>query len=176
MAWTAPHTWVVGELIDAATLNTEWRDNVKYLTSDIPAFRARHSVNQNVNNGATLTVAFDTTEFDFGSCKVSNTLWQASRAGVWRYSTTIGLTFDTTYTFFTVSVNTPVAGNFCRQSFVKRNNGTGEGGTTNLSGVVKCALNDQASVQVAHGDTNALVLNAVTAYIPIFTGYWMRDL
>lgn len=31
MAWTAPRTWVVGEVVTAALLNTHLRDNLRYL-------------------------------------------------------------------------------------------------------------------------------------------------
>src|SRR5436309_5601123 len=31
MAWTAPATWTVGQLVTAATMNTHVRDNLKYL-------------------------------------------------------------------------------------------------------------------------------------------------
>ncbi len=31
MAWTAPRTWVTGEVVTAAIGNTHWRDNLRYL-------------------------------------------------------------------------------------------------------------------------------------------------
>ena len=33
MAWTAPRTWVVGELVTAAIMNTHIRDNLSYITT-----------------------------------------------------------------------------------------------------------------------------------------------
>ncbi len=34
MAWTAPRTWVAGEVVTAALLNTHVRDNLQVLNPD----------------------------------------------------------------------------------------------------------------------------------------------
>jgi hypothetical protein len=39
MAWTAPRTWVVGEVVTAALINTHLRDNDKILGRDVEPFR-----------------------------------------------------------------------------------------------------------------------------------------
>lgn len=53
MAWTTPRTWVSGELVTAALLNTHVRDNLSYL-KDVPAlngvqFPATQAASSNVN-------------------------------------------------------------------------------------------------------------------------------
>ena len=35
MAWTAPRTWVTGELVTAAFMNTYIRDNQTYIKTEI---------------------------------------------------------------------------------------------------------------------------------------------
>jgi len=64
MAWTAPRTWVVGELISAAIMNTHIRDNQIQLYNGMPAARVFHSVNQAINNNALTVLTFDTERFD----------------------------------------------------------------------------------------------------------------
>lgn len=41
MAWTDPRTWVAGEVVTAALGNTHWRDNFRYLYTDISGSYAR---------------------------------------------------------------------------------------------------------------------------------------
>lgn len=51
MAWTAPRTWVVGEILTAALLNTHLRDNLLYLKGDT-AWIAPTLLNAWANYGA----------------------------------------------------------------------------------------------------------------------------
>ena len=56
MAWTEPHTYLPGELVTAATLNVDWRDNQSYLVGDT-AWIAPTLLNGWVNYGAPNQVA-----------------------------------------------------------------------------------------------------------------------
>jgi hypothetical protein len=80
--WTAPRTWVAGETVTAAIMNTHLRDNLTWLkdaltqlnvTSDsakaqiTPALfgaRAYHNANQAATSGAFLTVALNSERWD----------------------------------------------------------------------------------------------------------------
>lgn len=64
MAWTAPKTWVVGELATAAMLNSFLRDNLNFLRAGA-ACRFRRSTTQSIsNNSDTDLASFDVTDFD----------------------------------------------------------------------------------------------------------------
>lgn len=51
MAWTAPRTWVVGEVATAAQLNTHLRDNLNAIG---PHVRVRKTTTESVTNSTTL--------------------------------------------------------------------------------------------------------------------------
>ena len=65
MSWTTPRTWVAGEVVTAAIMNTHVRDNLSALRSPV-TFGARRSTNQAMNNGADTKVQFATEDFDVG--------------------------------------------------------------------------------------------------------------
>lgn len=59
MAWTAPATWSVAEVVTAAKMNTHVRDNLKYLKGQAGAVAIEDAVtigvNTNAANGLTIT-------------------------------------------------------------------------------------------------------------------------
>ena len=84
MAWTAPRTWVTGELVTAALMNTHVRDNLLALYNSMPAARVYHNANQNVGLGAVLYLAFDSERFDNDTIHdvvVNNSRLTATTAG-----------------------------------------------------------------------------------------------
>ena len=64
MAWTSPRTWVSGELVTAAIMNTHVRDELNYLYSVQAACHAYNAANQGVTASAALT--FDSEDYDVG--------------------------------------------------------------------------------------------------------------
>lgn len=58
MAWTAPRTWVTGELVTAAQLNEQVRDNTDFLHNR-PRARVYRSAGQTFTSGAPGGVVFD---------------------------------------------------------------------------------------------------------------------
>lgn len=105
MAWTAPRTWVTGELVTAALLNTHIRDNQTYIKTEIdklddcvqrdgttvayasPAgVRAKDTVYQNTS-GKTRFVAIAVTgaaQSDQMDCFSENDATPAINVGTWQ--------------------------------------------------------------------------------------------
>lgn len=61
--WTPPKTWVIGELLRAADMNSYLRDNLDYLF-DPPRCALRLTTAQEVANGTDHTVAWDEAVWD----------------------------------------------------------------------------------------------------------------
>lgn len=65
MAWTSPRTWVVGETLTAALLNTHIRDNENWLATDSPRCSAIRTATQSVLNATNTVISLTgTDEFD----------------------------------------------------------------------------------------------------------------
>lgn len=78
MAWTIPQTWVIGQLVSAADLNEQVRDNLDHLklivndSGKIPALSSTYFANldgSNLTNVAKLAASNDFTAgvHDFGA-------------------------------------------------------------------------------------------------------------
>lgn len=63
MAWTAPRTWVTGEVVTAAMLNQQIRDNELFLY-DPPCVRAWRTTNQSLTDSTWTAIAGDSEYFD----------------------------------------------------------------------------------------------------------------
>jgi len=63
MAYTAPRTWVTGELVTAALLNTHLRDNVSFL-ANIPICRLSRSTALSLPDNAQTNVTWDVEHID----------------------------------------------------------------------------------------------------------------
>lgn len=64
--WTSPRTWVAGETVTAAQLNTHLRDNLDFLHSKDHA-SAYDSTNQSLTDATYENVTFDSEHFDSNS-------------------------------------------------------------------------------------------------------------
>lgn len=64
MAYTTDRTWVAGEVVTAAYLNTYLRDNVKWLSTDKPMCRTYNTPGQSVAASSTVTLTYNTDRFD----------------------------------------------------------------------------------------------------------------
>lgn len=71
MAWTAPKTWTVAEVLTAANMNTHVRDNLAFAAgSDHPSAMLWHSVVQGSGtSGVQSEVFFDTEVWDVGALR-----------------------------------------------------------------------------------------------------------
>lgn len=63
MAYATPRTWVAGDVLTAAQLNQDVRDNVGFLANP-PACRVYHNSNQSVNDNTLTLVAFNSERYD----------------------------------------------------------------------------------------------------------------
>lgn len=77
MAYTTPRTWVTGEVVDAALLNTYLRDNDLWVLSDSPAVRAYRSTNQILATSVQAAVLLDQERFD--NANVHSTVTNTNR-------------------------------------------------------------------------------------------------
>lgn len=68
MAWTAPKTYSVGDVLTAADLNAYQRDNVKWLGTDKPHARVRNTANiSHTSSGNYQALTFNSERVDVGS-------------------------------------------------------------------------------------------------------------
>lgn len=71
MAYTTPSTWVAGAVLTAAQLNTQLRDNIRFLHG-VPTCRLRRDAAQALASGSWDTVQWDTEDWD------NNTIWSST--------------------------------------------------------------------------------------------------
>lgn len=64
MAYTTDRTWVAGEVVTAAYLNTYLRDNMKWLSTDKPMVRAYRSTTQTITTGTYTGIQMTSESFD----------------------------------------------------------------------------------------------------------------
>lgn len=88
----SPRTWVTGEVVTAAEMNTDIRDAVKFLlggaSSRKPSFRVSRAANQSIANNTTTTILWDTTGEDTDSGYNSGTgIYTVATAGLWLVTT-----------------------------------------------------------------------------------------
>jgi len=63
MAWSAPRTWVAANVLTAAQLNTDVRDNMLWLGTR-KGFKIRRVAVQSITTATTTAVSFDTEDSD----------------------------------------------------------------------------------------------------------------
>jgi hypothetical protein len=63
MAWTTPRTWVVGEVLTAANMNTHLRDNVSWLGNP-PTCRVYNSAALATTSGTPLPLTYNSERWD----------------------------------------------------------------------------------------------------------------
>jgi hypothetical protein len=100
MAWTTPKTWVATNILPAASLNTDIRDNTNFLRS-AHACRLYKSANQQVLSGNADVVTFDLEDYDTDT--LHDTATNNSRitiptgfGGYWHFVIHAGVDADTT--------------------------------------------------------------------------------
>lgn len=67
MAYTTDRTWVAGEVVTAAYLNTYLRDNVKWLSTDKPMVRCYNTAAITTATGVITQLTYNTNRFDNAS-------------------------------------------------------------------------------------------------------------
>lgn len=66
MAWTSPKTYVTGDVLTAADMNTYQRDNTAWLATDKPRCRVYNTANISTNNATWTAMTCDSERFDVG--------------------------------------------------------------------------------------------------------------
>ena len=74
MAYTTDRTWVAGEVVTAAYLNTYLRDNMKWLSTDKPMVRCYNTGAIATANGVVTPLTFNTNRFDNASLHSTTSL------------------------------------------------------------------------------------------------------
>lgn len=96
MAYTTDRTWVAGEVVTAAYLNTYLRDNVKWLSTDKPMCRAYASAAVSHTPASSYQdLTFDTDRFDNAGIHSTTSLTArftvpSGAAGKWMFGGSIG--------------------------------------------------------------------------------------
>lgn len=91
MAYTTDRTWVTGEVVTAALMNTYVRDNIKWLSTDKPMARAYASAAvSHLTSGTSQALTLNTNRFDNGSIHSTTTNTErftvaSGAAGKWVY-------------------------------------------------------------------------------------------
>jgi hypothetical protein len=92
MAFTNPSTWVAGEVLTAAQLNEQLRDNVGFLAQP-PSAKAHRDAAQSIATGVWTAIQFDTEEWDNDSIwsSTANERFNINTAGKYRCEFTIAV-------------------------------------------------------------------------------------
>lgn len=104
MAYTAPRTWVLGELITASIMNTHLRDNVSFLYNK-PRFRVRNTAAQGPVGS---TAPYDNAVYNTKDFDTSGTMFTG--AGPWSGPITIPQTGLWLFSMFALWASSSAAG------------------------------------------------------------------
>lgn len=99
MAYVTPRTWVTGELVTAAEMNQDVRDNISALANP-EACRAYHNTTQSVTDNTDTTVAFNTESYDTASIHstvTNNSRFTLPKAGLWEFDWNVQFAADTDF-------------------------------------------------------------------------------
>lgn len=174
MAWTAPRTWVSGEIVTAANMNTHVRDNMKAIGGADKAWcRVYNSATQSIPDNAITAVTFDSEQSDVQA--MHSTSSNTSRITVpasWGGPYLIGSQVN----FAGVAASDIAAA-------IRINNvndliyGTGVTSTVITGGIPLCTLNtlaagDYVETRVYQKSGAALNTALVTGASPMFWAIW----
>lgn len=119
MAYTTDRTWVTGEVVTAAFMNTYVRDNIKWLSTDKPMARAYASAAvSHTTSGSYQELLFNSNRFD--NSNIHSTSTNTARftvptggAGKWLFGGTIGWVASAAanYRYASVGLNGSVTDN-----------------------------------------------------------------
>jgi hypothetical protein len=105
MGWVNARTWTTGEVVTAAQLNQDVRDNPQYLKDNTnnPQFgcRVSNTVAQTIGTGSWIYITFDADRWDVGGCHDTDTNTHRLVApGTGKYLVTANLAFEPNATGF----------------------------------------------------------------------------
>jgi hypothetical protein len=167
VAWTTPRTWVAGELITAAMMNTHVRDNFVALDSP-PAARVYHSSGQVITTSTETALNFDSERFDTDTIHdnaTANTRLTCRTAGRYMITTSIGWDANATgirYCLLRLNGTTYIARDVATLGHATVNT------THTLAAPYDLAVNDYVEVAVMQTSGGNLGIAYLGNYSPTF--------
>ena len=103
MPYSTPRTWVAGDVLTAAQLNTDVRDNIAYLAALVnsPSCRVYHNTTQVLTNNVRAALAFNSERYDSDNMHdpaTNNTRITINTAGVYVIGGQVEIPADTDLT------------------------------------------------------------------------------
>ena len=163
MAYQTPRTWTTAELVTAAMLNQDIRDNVSFLANP-PACRVYHNAAQSITDAAEITVAFNSERFD--TAAMHDTVTNNSRitipvAGLYIVTFNGEIAAAADYTLLTVRFVVNNATNIARSAIGTVANATQTPGL-HLSTLYKFAAADYVDVRVLQDNSASAARNLLS--------------
>lgn len=172
MAYTTPRSWVAGDVLTAAQLNVDVRDNVSFLANP-PACRVYHNAAQSYANTATAVAsAFNTERYDTDTMHdnvTNNSRITIKTAGLFLVEGTGAFAINATGGRF---IGVKLNGTTFLAAAVHPGNAS-LGGHMTVSTIYKFAVNDYIELTFAQNSGGALNLDAAAAYSPEFAATWI---
>ena len=172
MTWTTPHTYVVGELVTAATLNTDVRDNFTFLHSP-PSCRVYNDANIAVPTTAVADLTFNSEYWD--NATIHSTVTNTGRLtapidGVYLVSLTIHWATGSNNRYIGINLNASDLLAIQEQK-----------GLSSASIIMNCSAEvfleagQFAGAEVQHTHGSDLNILAVGDYSPAFGMTWISE-
>lgn len=180
MAWSAPRTWTVGEIITSAMANQEISQNTLWLY-DRPSFGVRTAANYAcAGAGLTTIMQWGTELWDHGGCYPGGNANRVKtpRAGVWEMSCSFNYAAGTEYTFVQLHLRRVVPSilvyGFSRVPAL--NDSANDNAYPYITVHVPAAVNDEFELYIYNGGYASLTVSGGFEWTPKWTGFWLCDL
>jgi hypothetical protein len=168
MAWSAPATYVVGEVLTSANLNTYLSANMQFLATP-PAWRVHREGAYNLTNATPTTMPYDTVDFDSASGWQSGiNKYEIQVAGTYK----VGATLNSASTADNdqVTINLYLDSDPCSTGVP----GNGEGNGGDMSSIVSDLIDDLEPTNELsgnyYGSAVALNVGSGLTYLNYFWG------
>lgn len=174
MAYTTPRTWVAGEVVTAALLNTHLRDNVSYLANP-PACRVLNSVDiTGIVTNTQTRLTFDTELYDtdtMHSTSVNTGRITFNTAGLYAVgsSVTFGVSATGDRTLSLLKAGTTIVA----EADIAPNPTGGRGTGVVVATIYKFAAAEWVEVWATQNSGGNLSVLKLGEFTPIFWATWM---
>jgi len=175
MAYTTDRTWVAGEVVTAAYLNTYLRDNVKWLSTDKPMVRCYNTAAITTANGVVTTLTFNTERFDNADLHSTSTntnriTVSTANAGKYLVGSSITWAFSTAGDYRSLAVQVGASTNIALQTQPP----TGTNGFASMSASALYAIsNDYFQTAAQQNSGGNLDVSAFGNSSPEFWAVWI---
>lgn len=174
MAWTTPKTWTTGEVLTAANMNAQVRDNLAYAAgTDRPHARVNNSGSLSISNSTTTVLTFDSERVDVGamhstSVNTGRLTIPSGAGGFWMVGGNVVWATNTTgrrELYIRSGGATLVAGDIRSAS--------GDFPAASINQLCFLSAGDYVELVVSQNSGGALNVTATSAYSPEFWAIWM---